>query len=65
MAQPCGQPKVLRAYERFGVHDSRTGSIPVDIQREADAWCHTYNHHRRNRGRYMPRRRPADLLQLT
>ena len=34
------------------------------LQREADAWLTTYNHHRRNHGDYMAGRRPIDLLEL-
>jgi hypothetical protein len=34
------------------------------VEREADAWCHTYNHRRRNHGDYMNGRRPIDLLEL-
>ena len=34
------------------------------LQREADAWLTTYNHHRRNHGDYMAGRRPIDVLEL-
>ena len=34
------------------------------LQREVDAWCHSYNHRRRNHGDSMNGRRPIDLLEL-
>lgn len=55
MLQECWRP----AFHRLCFNSIR------QLQREADAWCHTYNHQRRNHGDYMHGRRPADLLPLT
>ncbi|MDG0975893.1 helix-turn-helix domain-containing protein [Ilumatobacter sp.] len=55
MLQECWRP----AFHRLCFNSVR------QLQREADAWCHTYNHQRRNHGNYMAGRRPADLLELT
>lgn len=55
MLQECWRP----AFHRLCFNSVR------QLQREADAWLHTYNHHRRNHGDYMAGRRPIDLLELT
>ena len=54
MLQECWRP----AFHRLCFNSVR------QLQREADAWLHTYNHRRRNHGDYMHGRRPADLLEL-
>ena len=54
MLQECWRP----AFHRLCF-----GSIR-QLQREADAWLHTYNNRRRNHGDYMAGRRPTDLLEL-
>jgi hypothetical protein len=35
------------------------------LQREADAWLHTYNRRRSSHGDYMAGRLPIDLLELS
>ena len=54
MLQECWRP----AFHRLCFNSVR------QLQREADAWCHIYNHRRRNYGDYVNGRRPADLLEL-
>jgi transposase InsO family protein len=54
MLQECWRP----AFHRLCFNSVR------QLQREANAWLHTYNHQRRNHGDYMNGRRPADLLEL-
>lgn len=55
MLQECWRP----AFHRLCFTSIR------QLQREADAWLTTYNHHRRNHGDYMAGRRPVDLLELS
>ena len=47
MLQECWRP----AFYRLCFNSVR------QLQREADAWCHTYNHQHRNHGDYMNSRR--------
>ena len=58
------QGTMLQECWRPAFHRLRFGSVR-QLQREADAWLHTYNHRRRNHGDYMTGRRPIDLLELS
>ena len=57
------QGTMLQECWRPAFHRLRFSSIR-QLQGEADAWLHTYNHQRCNHGNYMNGRRPIDLLDL-
>jgi len=70
---PPRSPNHIAVVERFQSTMPQVCRRPVfyrlcfssmrQLQRQADVWLHTYNHHLRNHDNYMAGRRPIGLLK--